>query len=125
MMARVSPVARRVFDGCDWHEQAALALSEGRVAGVIPGGTPEVDLIVPGFVDLQVNGGGGVQFNDATSAEGVAAICAAHGALGTTSLLVTLITDTPATTERALPPWPRPRGRVSRPGRPAPGGAAP
>ncbi|MEI4472235.1 N-acetylglucosamine-6-phosphate deacetylase [Frigidibacter sp. MR17.24] len=102
MTALHSPVARRLFDGHDWHETAALAHEDGRVTGVIPGGTPEVDLIVPGFVDLQVNGGGGVQFNDRTDAAGLAAICAAHRALGTTTILATLISDTAAKTAAAL-----------------------
>ncbi len=102
MTARVSPVARRLFDGRDWHENAALAHVDGVVTQVIPGGAPEVALIVPGLVDLQVNGGGGVQFNDDTSAEGLAAICAAHRTLGTTSILATLITDTAAKTAEAL-----------------------
>ncbi|WP_226623657.1 N-acetylglucosamine-6-phosphate deacetylase [Alloyangia pacifica] len=73
----------------------------GKVTGVIPG-KAEVDLVVPGLVDLQVNGGGGVQFNDTTSAQGLAAICAAHRALGTTAVLATLITDTAEKTSEAL-----------------------
>ncbi|MCA0938570.1 N-acetylglucosamine-6-phosphate deacetylase [Salipiger pacificus] len=102
MRAGVSPVARRVFDGWNWHENAALTHAGGKVTGVIPGATAEVEMIVPGLVDLQVNGGGGVQFNDTTSAAGLAAICAAHRALGTTSILATLITDTAEKTSEAL-----------------------
>ena len=97
-----TPVAARVFDGSDWHRNAALGVEGGRITGVIPGDTPEVDMIVPGFVDLQVNGGGGVQFNDDTTAGGLSAICAAHRRLGTTSLLATLITDTAEITDRAI-----------------------
>ena len=102
MTSGQTPVAARVFDGSDWHRNAALGVEGGRITGVIPGGTPEVDLIVPGFVDLQVNGGGGVQFNDDTTAGGLSAICAAHRRLGTTSLLATLITDTAEITDRAI-----------------------
>ncbi|MBB94880.1 MAG: N-acetylglucosamine-6-phosphate deacetylase [Rhodobacteraceae bacterium] len=93
--------ARRVFDGLVWHDNAALRIDAGRVVDVVRA-TPEADLIVPGFVDLQVNGGGGVQFNDTPSADGIAAILAAHRAWGTTSALVTLISDTPAVTEAAI-----------------------
>ena len=102
MTAGVSPVARRVFDGFDWHCDAALAHENGRITGLIPGGVPEVELIVPGLVDLQVNGGGGVQFNNRPDAGGSASICAAHRTLGTTSILVTLITDGPEVTRAAL-----------------------
>jgi N-acetylglucosamine-6-phosphate deacetylase len=56
---------------------------------------PPETLLAPGLVDIQVNGGGGVLFNDAPSPEGAYAIAAAHRRLGTTSLLPTLITDRP------------------------------
>ena len=64
------------------------------------GGEPEgeiVDLdggwLLPGFIDTQVNGGGGVLFNDDTTADGIAAIGRAHRAYGTTGFLPTLISD--------------------------------
>ena len=49
--------------------------------------------LLPGFIDTQVNGGGGVLFNDETTAEGIAAIGAAHRKYGTTAFLPTLISD--------------------------------
>lgn len=49
--------------------------------------------LLPGFIDTQVNGGGGVLFNDDTSAEAIAAIGAAHRQYGTTGFLPTLISD--------------------------------
>ncbi|MCD2322790.1 N-acetylglucosamine-6-phosphate deacetylase [Sphingomonas sp. IC-56] len=58
--------------------------------------------LVPGFIDTQVNGGGGVLFNDALSVEGIAAIGRAHAPFGTTGFLPTLISDTPEAIERAL-----------------------
>jgi N-acetylglucosamine-6-phosphate deacetylase len=48
-------------------------------------------LLLPGFIDLQVNGGGGVLFNDAPSVESIHAIGAAHRRFGTTAFLPTLI----------------------------------
>jgi len=55
----------------------------------------ELDLgggwLLPGLIDAQVNGGGGVLFNDATNVEGISAIGAAHARLGTTAFLPTLI----------------------------------
>ena len=49
--------------------------------------------LAPGFIDMQVNGGGDVLFNDDADAEGIAAIAAAHRRFGTTALLPTLISD--------------------------------
>jgi N-acetylglucosamine-6-phosphate deacetylase len=49
--------------------------------------------LLPGFIDTQVNGGGGVLFNDETTAEGIAAIGAAHRKYGTTAFMPTLISD--------------------------------
>ena len=51
-------------------------------------------LLAPGFIDVQVNGGGGVLFNDTPTVEGIRAIGAAHRKFGTTGFLPTLITDT-------------------------------
>ncbi len=51
--------------------------------------------LAPGFVDAQVNGGGGVLFNDTTTAAGAAAIAESHARFGTTGLLPTFITDEP------------------------------
>ena len=58
--------------------------------------------LTPGFVDLQVNGGGGVMFNHAPSVETLRVIAQAHRSLGTLALLPTLITDTPAQTRAAI-----------------------
>jgi N-acetylglucosamine-6-phosphate deacetylase len=57
---------------------------------------------VPGFIDVQVNGGSDVLFNEDPTPDGIRAIAAAHRRYGTTALLPTLITDTPATTLSAL-----------------------
>lgn len=53
----------------------------------------EGDILAPGFVDLQVNGGGGALFNDAPTVQTIATIARAHAKFGTTSLLPTLISD--------------------------------
>jgi len=50
-------------------------------------------LLLPGFIDIQVNGGGGVLFNDDPSVEGIRRIGAAHRRHGTTGFLPTLISD--------------------------------
>jgi N-acetylglucosamine-6-phosphate deacetylase len=59
-------------------------------------------VLAPGFVDAQVNGGGGVLLNDAPTAAGVRTICDAHARFGTTALLPTLITDLPEITAKAV-----------------------
>jgi N-acetylglucosamine-6-phosphate deacetylase len=59
-------------------------------------------LLLPGFIDVQVNGGGGVLFNDDPSAESVRAIGSAHRRFGTTGFLPTLISDDLGTIGRAI-----------------------
>ena len=63
---------------------------------------PEGAWLAPGFIDGQVNGGGDILFNDEPTVDGIAAIAAAHRKFGTTSLLPTLITDTPNKMRAAL-----------------------
>lgn len=58
--------------------------------------------LIPGFVDLQVNGGGGVLFNDQPNVEGITAIAAAHRRFGTTAMLPTLISDDLDVVARAI-----------------------
>ena len=57
---------------------------------------------VPGFIDTQVNGGGGVLFNDDINVDAIAAIGAAHARFGTTAFLPTLISDSPDQIAAAL-----------------------
>src|SRR5687768_3785911 len=80
----------------------AVLIDEGRIAAVAPESeTPaeaeRIDLagamLVPGFIDVQVNGGGGALFNDAPTVETIATIGAAHRRYGTTGFLPTLISD--------------------------------
>jgi N-acetylglucosamine-6-phosphate deacetylase len=59
-------------------------------------------LLLPGFIDVQVNGGGGVLFNDDPSPESIRTIGAAHRRFGTTGFLPTLISDDLETIERAI-----------------------
>lgn len=101
----------RLFDGEHWHDQAILLIEKGLCCGIVgeddvpPGYTVEDaggHIVAPGFVDAQVNGGGGVLFNDQPSLEGIRTICAAHARFGTTALLPTLITDTPEITAKAV-----------------------
>jgi N-acetylglucosamine-6-phosphate deacetylase len=56
---------------------------------------PEGTILAPGFIDVQVNGGGGVLVNETPTVAGAIAIAAAHRRYGTTALLPTVITDRP------------------------------
>jgi len=100
-----------IFDGTRIHAHAALVVEGGRVADVVPAShilepgaltRLEGGLLAPGFLDLQVNGGGGIMLNDAPTLDGIRRICATHAALGVTALLPTLITDTPEVTRAVL-----------------------
>ncbi len=101
----------RIFDGHRWHDDAALLVEFGHVCGIVradevPANAQVVHLdggsLVPGFIDLQVNGGGGVLFNNAPTVESIRTICGAHARFGTTALLPTLITDSVAVTAAAI-----------------------
>lgn len=89
---------------------ADIAIADGAVLSVTPAGDISADEVVdlgggwllPGFVDTQVNGGGGVLFNDQVDVEAIAAIGAAHARYGTSAFLPTLISDTPAQIASAL-----------------------
>jgi N-acetylglucosamine-6-phosphate deacetylase len=59
-------------------------------------------MLLPGFIDLQVNGGGGVLFNAAPTVESLRSIGAAHRQFGTTGFLPTLITDSFAVMRQAV-----------------------
>jgi len=58
--------------------------------------------LLPGFIDTQVNGGGGILFNDAPTVEAIATIGAAHRPYGTTGFLPTLISDDLSTVAKAI-----------------------
>ena len=111
MTAPFSLTGGRIFEGEGFVEGKALLIRDGRIDSVVPDAAVPQDirrvqangaLIAPGFVDLQVNGGGGVLLNNDPSVDGIARICAAHARFGTTSLLPTLITDRPEIRNRAV-----------------------
>lgn len=99
-----------IFDGDRFLPGASLVVEGGRVAAILPAGTAprgeavhlEGGILAPGLVDLQVNGGGGLQVGGDTSADDLAAICETHARLGSTGVLPTLITDTPEATANVI-----------------------
>lgn len=101
----------RLFDGVAMREDCALVVDDGAVQAIVdvgerPRGGAQHDLgggvLSPGFVDWQVNGGGGVLFNATPTPEAVGAIAAAHRLEGTTAILPTVITDAPEVLAAAL-----------------------
>lgn len=103
----------RVLAGAQFRDDLTVVIEQGRIVALERDPGPEapvragqVDLaggwLLPGFIDAQVNGGGGVLFNNAPTVEGIAAIAAAHRRFGTTGLLPTLISDQPAVMARAI-----------------------
>ncbi len=109
---RHAVVAAVVFDGEARLDDYAVIIEGSRIGGLLPkrelpGGIPirvlpEGAWLAPGFIDLQVNGGGDVLLNDDPSPAAMAAIARAHRKFGTTALLPTLITDTPEKMRAAL-----------------------
>jgi N-acetylglucosamine-6-phosphate deacetylase len=93
----------QVFTGERRVDGHAVLIEGGRVAGVMPVADAPGDvrlrrlpadaLLVPGFLDVQVNGAGGVLFNDTPTAEAALAIAAAARRTGTTGVMPTLMTD--------------------------------
>ena len=111
MIGTAAIAAPRIFDGSNWHDDSAVVIDGDNVVGIaarsaVPAGCDVTTLasgyLAPGFVDLQVNGGGGVLLNDEPSVEAIERICRAHAPFGTTALLPTLITDTPEITGAAV-----------------------
>jgi N-acetylglucosamine-6-phosphate deacetylase len=96
------------FDG--FRQDCCVVVEDGVVLDVLPSRAcpddlPRMQLIgdlVPGFIDLQVNGGGGILFNDHPTVPGIAAIGEAHRRFGTTGFLPTLISDDLDTVARAI-----------------------
>jgi N-acetylglucosamine-6-phosphate deacetylase len=109
---RCAVFGRRVFDGRRWHKDAAVLIEDGRIRGLaawgeVPNGwpprrLPDGALLAPGFIDLQVNGGGGILLNDEPTAGAMRAIARAHRRHGTTACLPTLITDSRQKTQTAI-----------------------
>lgn len=83
-----------------WRDDACVVIDGERIAAILPeppAGAEQVDLagrtLLPGFIDTQVNGGGGRLFNDDPSVETLRIIAGTHRRYGTTGLLPTLISD--------------------------------
>ncbi len=102
--------APTIFDGEQEHPEAVLLIDGDRILGMVPEPPPGVEveelregaMLAPGFIDLQVNGGGGVLLNHRVDVQAMAEIAAAHARVGTTTILPTLISGTMAELRAAL-----------------------
>ena len=102
----------RVFDGLELHTGKAVLLDGSRVSALLPeenipaSVSDRCDLegriLAPGLIDIQVNGGGGVMFNDAPTVDTIRRIGEAHRRFGTTGFLPTLISSDFGTMKRAI-----------------------
>jgi N-acetylglucosamine-6-phosphate deacetylase len=101
-MSMKALVGARILTPSGWADHGALLIEGVHIVDLVPmtalptAATVQTlagGMLVPGFVDTQVNGGGGVLFNDAPTVETLATMAAAHRRFGTTAMLPTLISD--------------------------------
>jgi N-acetylglucosamine-6-phosphate deacetylase len=103
-MTRVALVGARVFTGAAFLDDHAVLIEDGTILAMSPRADLPADVarvsldggvLAPGFVDAQVNGGGGVLFNASPDVPSLTRLAAAHARHGTVALLPTFITDHP------------------------------
>src|SRR5262249_49423066 len=103
--------ASHVFDGTLVHRDAAVIIENETITALVPHAELPRNIpvenhaglwLAPGFIDLQVKGGGDVLLNNDPSQKAIETIATAHRKFGTTSLLPTLITDTTDIMQAAL-----------------------
>ncbi|MFN3275953.1 MAG: N-acetylglucosamine-6-phosphate deacetylase [Paracoccus sp. (in: a-proteobacteria)] len=98
----------RIFDGARLLDGHALVIEGGRITAILPevdappATQPVTGILTPGFVDLQVNGGGGRMVDGTTDLAALRDICATHQRLGCAGILPTLITDRPEATAAVI-----------------------
>lgn len=103
--------AQTIFDGDRLLENHAVIIEDQRILQVMPAHEipPTLEMqdigegvLAPGFIDIQVNGGGGVMLNNAPTRESVDVITAGHRPTGTTSMMPTLISDSRSNQQAAI-----------------------
>ena len=100
----------RIFTGESFLEDHAVMVEGERITAVVPrsdvGGVEMRDLggglLAPGFIDVQVNGGGGALLNDNPTVDTVRTIASSHRRFGTVGMLPTVITDAPHVIRQAV-----------------------
>jgi N-acetylglucosamine-6-phosphate deacetylase len=98
-------IADRIFDGQQFHHDLPVTFEDGHILAfdTVKGAKEShlVGTLTAGFIDVQVNGGGGVLFNSSPTRKGIEAIGLAHAKFGTTAYLPTLITDNVSVMQQA------------------------
>ena len=112
LASRTITIVGDVFDGEKLLKQHVVALRGDTIVAVVPQSDLagpkgdhlelEQEILIPGFIDLQVNGGGGALFNDHPDPRTIQMIGAAHQRFGTVGFLPTLITDSYSVMRRAI-----------------------
>lgn len=84
----------RLFDGEAWHHNVTVHMAQGRIESICAAtGAVLPWTMVPGFIDVQVNGGGGALFNTEPTVAALRTMVAAHARFGSVGLVATVITD--------------------------------
>ena len=92
----------RIFSGKDFLDNKALLFEDDNIIDILDDSIIPSDfeiqslnggILSPGFIDLQVNGGGGKLFNNSPDKESLNTIISAHQYFGTTSIMPTVISD--------------------------------
>lgn len=102
-MTTIALTNARVLTEDGFRSDVAVLIESGKIAALVDAGEAAKrandvrDLhgayLLPGFIDIQVNGGGGVLFNNDTSVEALRTMMRGHRRFGTTGMLPTLISD--------------------------------
>ncbi|MCJ8272056.1 MAG: N-acetylglucosamine-6-phosphate deacetylase, partial [Psychrosphaera sp.] len=95
-MTVIRLLPKRIFDGRNWHQDTAVVVFNDRIIALEAPNGEEIALkgdMVPGFIDVQVNGGGGVLFNATPTESALAKIIKTHSLFGSCGILPTLVTD--------------------------------
>lgn len=110
-MSAFALVNGRVLTPQGFGDALAVVVNAGRIMAVVEQDALPADIVrqdlqggwlMPGFIDAQVNGGGGVLFNNTPTVEALGAIARAHRRFGTTGLLPTLISDDASVMKQAI-----------------------
>jgi N-acetylglucosamine-6-phosphate deacetylase len=101
----------RIFDGSMFHDDHAVIIDGACITALVPRAQVPTSaairelpggMLAPGFIDVQVNGGGGALLNENPSPATVRRIAESHRSFGTTGLLPTVITDAPSVLRKAI-----------------------
>ncbi|WP_416306946.1 N-acetylglucosamine-6-phosphate deacetylase [Neptunicella sp. SCSIO 80796] len=102
----ITYIAETLFDGHDMLSDIALTVDDGKITAITPATNNQPGIVLPGlvsagFIDVQVNGGGGVLFNQSPTVDALKTMVKGHAIYGTTAMLPTLITDQLAVIQQA------------------------